>query len=581
MKNLLVLCVFLNALVWVRSRHAHDTKHKEKFRDDEVDKENDIHLGNGYFMGMRFFDELFDDLDVHENKGEGEGEKKCGQPKEQRTKEQRKKERKAQEEWEKKNPKEAEEKRQKKLEEERKEEFTTADGDYLEHDCLTIKEYTYENFMCEPWNKGLSRKKFKNFKDDSEKKYVKYSHAYGIPMIGTAKFSDESMKRGCYLIRYIMADNMQMRIEARRRRMFNVGYNGRWCCPPQMSNNGLSCPCDMNFPSLGKDTPAHEMGHYFIHLLIRMSKEGLFKLPEYVDPENLWKYQKPFAMVTKRKKTCTNASVANQVEKKGEFYTWVWNSRQQDRMKGTTVFASACSTQHYIMYSGQNYYLFQGTQSMMDGSRECFKKKSPNLINLMKKIWPCDNYYIPVCKDAAYGFLLGAAQTFTIGKADPKDPANMICKKDLDKPQILVKDLPEMEKPTEDLGSKIKCAKIARKVDPDLGMQIEEGKSVPRNAFARYLKNNREEAWWLRRCCAKIANWDNSIPNNGNVESPKSPLPFAFEGEEEETDTDVDVCNGSWMSEEEELGELGEEEELEEGYNELSEDNDDEGEYEE
>ena len=54
----------------------------------------------------------------------------------------------------------------------------------------------------------------------------------------------------------------------------------------------------------------------------------------------------------------------------------------------------------------------------------------------MKKIWPCDNYYIPVCKDAAYGFLLGAAQTFTIGKADPKDPANMICKKDLDKPQV-------------------------------------------------------------------------------------------------------------------------------------------------
>ena len=32
MKNLLVLCVFLNALVWVRSRHVYDTKYKEKFR---------------------------------------------------------------------------------------------------------------------------------------------------------------------------------------------------------------------------------------------------------------------------------------------------------------------------------------------------------------------------------------------------------------------------------------------------------------------------------------------------------------------------------------------------------------------
>ena len=36
-------------------------------------------------------------------------------------------------------------------------------------------------------------------------------------------------------------------------------------------------------------------------------------------------------------------------------------------------------------------------------------------------------------------------------------------------------------------------------------MQLKEGKSVPRNAFARYLKNNREEAWWLRHCCAKVS----------------------------------------------------------------------------
>ena len=45
---------------------------------------------------------------------------------------------------------------------------------------------------------------------------------------------------------------MHMRIAARRKGMHNVGYNGGWCCPPQMGNNGLSCPCDMNFPSLGK-----------------------------------------------------------------------------------------------------------------------------------------------------------------------------------------------------------------------------------------------------------------------------------------------------------------------------------------
>ena len=55
-----------------------------------------------------------------------------------------------------------------------------------------------------------------------------------------------------FTFRYIMADNMQMRIAARRKGMFNVGYNGGWCCPPQMGNNGLSCPCDMKFPERGQ-----------------------------------------------------------------------------------------------------------------------------------------------------------------------------------------------------------------------------------------------------------------------------------------------------------------------------------------
>ena len=47
----------------------------------------------------------------------------------------------------------------------------------------------------------------------------------------------------------------------------------------------------------------------------------------------------------------------------------------------------------------------------------------------MAKIWPCSNTYVPVCKDAAKQFKLGAAQRFKIGKVDPNDPdiSKMVC----------------------------------------------------------------------------------------------------------------------------------------------------------
>ena len=64
--------------------------------------------------------------------------------------------------------------------------------------------------------------------------------------------------------------------------------------------------------------------------------------------------------------------------------------------------------------------------------------QSPNLYNLMKKIWPCKNIYTPVCKDAAKEFKIGQFQTFNIGKVDPNDVTQMICKDDLDKPEVLI-----------------------------------------------------------------------------------------------------------------------------------------------
>ena len=73
----------------------------------------------------------------------------------------------------------------------------------------------------------------------------------------------------------------------------------------------------------------------------------------------------------------------------------------------------------------------------MEKEQKLFMDRSPNLYNLMKEIWPCKNTYTPVCKDAARGFKIGQFQTFNIGKVDPNDVTQMICKSDLDEPEVL------------------------------------------------------------------------------------------------------------------------------------------------
>lgn len=41
--------------------------------------------------------------------------------------------------------------------------------------------------------------------------YQKYTHAYGIPVVGSASPSDESLKRACYVLRFLLADRRILR----------------------------------------------------------------------------------------------------------------------------------------------------------------------------------------------------------------------------------------------------------------------------------------------------------------------------------------------------------------------------------
>ena len=69
-------------------------------------------------------------------------------------------------------------------------------------------------------------------------------------------------------------------------------------------------------------------------------------------------------------------------------------------------------------------------------AREEGRKQRPNMFNIFERLWPCNNSYLSVCEDAAYGFTKGMAQRFIIGKSDPDDRSKMICRNDVDKTEI-------------------------------------------------------------------------------------------------------------------------------------------------
>lgn len=369
--------------------------------------------------------------------------------------------------------------------------------DFLEHDCNTIKKYTKENIEAEPWwIKGKSVPMRKNI-------YQKYNHAYGILIAGAAHFTDDSMKRACYLVRYIFAEHEHFRRLAYQQRFYVVGNGGGWCCPPQMGNSGLSCQCNSKFPFLGRGAPAHEMAHYFIkHFLSRLTDAGLFKVPPFVEITNSgWKWEKPTTNGG-HVKDCKN--IEKESKNKGSFYDFVWNAYQQDKARGTSKIKQ-CKYHHYFIYSGQQNWLFIGNEEERKTRRPAFKQKSPNLYNLMESLWQCSNDYIPVCKDANFKFDLGLAQKFKIGKAEDKSqPWKMTCREDLDKAEITN---PSSIQTPDDDGTDIgKCKKVAREYSKGLASQMGTS-ALGKNLFKDWLKKDTEMAWYLRRCCYKSANF--------------------------------------------------------------------------
>ena len=73
----------------------------------------------------------------------------------------------------------------------------------ITHDCQNIREFNKETIK-----EDMGRFKFNGHvgftKEDEKRKkhpWAKWNHAYGIPILGRKEFTDDSMKRACYLIR--------------------------------------------------------------------------------------------------------------------------------------------------------------------------------------------------------------------------------------------------------------------------------------------------------------------------------------------------------------------------------------------
>ena len=91
-----------------------------------------------------------------------------------------------------------------------------------------------------------------------------------------------------------------------------------------------------------------------------------------------------------------------------------------------------------------------------------------------------------------------------IGKADPNNHTKMICRDDLDQPQLQSEEVPSIITPTEDVYQvgKQKCMKTIRK---------RYGKDYTGDEIRNELGINddndegTEYAWYLRQCCPKTA----------------------------------------------------------------------------
>ena len=241
-----------------------------------------------------------------------------------------------------------------------------------------------------------------------------------------------------------------------------------------------------------------------------------------------------------------------------DLFDFIYNSMAQDHMTpwkvGEDVIRNRstvmrCNAHHYFIYTGQDKFLGldRGGEPREKG-RGLFQARNLNLYNLVKRIWPCNNTFMSRCKDAAYDYKLSLNQRLIVGKSLDKDDLSKIeCDKEFDAPpEVLDEEIPEVSPiPSTDIANDLepltkkwlmengrggevktsmrgKCETVLK-----LGDWIEqlgwEGSTanwlgrdqniwdVDEEKLQVSLANGNERAWWLRKCCATTAKFNNKL----------------------------------------------------------------------
>ncbi|XP_064645681.1 uncharacterized protein LOC135499006 [Lineus longissimus] len=211
--------------------------------------------------------------------------------------------------------------------------------------------------------------------------YQKYTHAYGIPIIGSENVTDSALRRACYLVRFLFADRPDVR------EMFYKKY-GRF---------GLMAHNEMT-----SDIPEHK--HLTPHSLWDWRARGL-------GPTLAW----PIVTGGEENTVCLKADryptqdiplheLAHGVAKLGARYVIPDFDERLDALYAAAKASGEWGpTYMYAMKNSAEYWA-EAAQSFFDdnsdsklSNRAELEEKDIGIFKLLKEIWPCNNKYLKRC----------------------------------------------------------------------------------------------------------------------------------------------------------------------------------------
>ncbi|XP_064645760.1 uncharacterized protein LOC135499048 [Lineus longissimus] len=209
--------------------------------------------------------------------------------------------------------------------------------------------------------------------------YQKYTHAYGIPIIGSQKVTDSALRRACYLVRFLFADRPDVR------EMFYKKY----------TRFGL-----MAYDEMTSDIPEHK--HLTPHSYWDGRARGL-------GPTLDW----PIVTGGEENTVCLKADryttediplheLAHGVAQHGARYAIPDFDERLDALYAAAKASGEWNSTYAMTNSGE--YWAEATQSFFNDNlgskvpnRAVLEEKDMGIVKLLQEIWPCKNKYLKRC----------------------------------------------------------------------------------------------------------------------------------------------------------------------------------------